>query len=156
MLQFPTISFKGTKDIDKYGDLTGDFYDLLYKSFVIPDSFEYRIVSVTKDFAYRPDLIAKTLYGDTSYMDVICKLNGFTDIFTMGEGTKLIVPEASDVYKFYQQEEGINNISGDESSANTSTETSQQKATTSKRKANEQITGESNFRINKDSKIIIY
>ncbi len=150
MLTFPTLMVKSEKTVDD-----NTMYDLLFKSFVIPEKFEYQVILVTEDYAYRPDLIAKAIYGNASYMDIICKLNGVCNIMDIGVGTRLIVPNQSYLDMFYNKDTGTNtNVSVGDSDS--SSDTSTQKTSTESRKANEQVTGDSNFRINKDNKIVIY
>lgn len=141
----------------------GDLQDLLSKTFKIPLDFEYEIAEVDITHQFRPDLISTHTYGDPNYMDVICKLNGICDIFDIRQGVRLVLPTFEHIHKFYMQEKeyentGVNNI---QKSSNTSSninngDTPSQKQKFEPRKANQQLVGDKNFRINKDSKIIIY
>ncbi len=147
MLNYSILSSKDTK---KIGDDT--YIDLLYKSFIIPSDFTYKVIKITKDYMYRPDLISIAVYGNSSYADVLCKINGVCDIREMGLDKRLVIPDFKYISYFYNIESnsGIINTDGDGS------ENTTQKTQTEVRKANEQVVGDSNFRINKDSKIIIY
>ncbi len=144
-----SYSILNTKESKTVGD--DEYIDLLYKSFVIPDKFTYTVIKITKDYEFRPDLVSIAVYGNSSYADVLCKINGVCDIREMGVDKRLVIPDFNYISNFYniEYESSIINTDGD-------SETNTQKLASETRKANEQVTGDSNFRINKDSKIIIY
>jgi hypothetical protein len=131
--------------------LKEDVLNLLDKTFVIPDSYTYNIFEVGKEYIARPDLIALDAYGDTMYTDVMCKLNGISNPFELNEGMKLILPAPEDIDKFIIKppiEESEDYVDP--------TSTQSTKTKTSKRQANEAIIGDSRFKIDKNSKIVIY
>ncbi len=54
---------------------------------------EVNVVMVTEDFAMRPDLVAKTVYGDDSKLDFLLKYNGISNPFSLNTGDILMVPD---------------------------------------------------------------
>lgn len=131
--------------------LKEDVLNLLDKTFIIPDSYTYNIFEVSKEYIARPDLIALDAYGDTMYTDVMCKLNGISNPFELNEGMKLILPAPEDIDKFI-----INPPIEESEDYVDPTSTQSTKTKSSKRQANEAIIGDSRFKIDKNSKIVIY
>lgn len=129
------------------------FYDLTYKTFNIPDDFKYSIITVTAEYIARPDLLSIHLYGTPNYADVICKLNGVGNPFELNEGMYLVCPDPTDIQLFYQVDH-TKDIA-DKNSTDIDVSTLQRKKNES-RKANEQVIGDRNFRIDRNSKIVIY
>ncbi len=147
MISHNILNSKSTKMI-----ADREMLDLLYNSFSIPENFKYTIVKVTKDYEYRPDLVSIAIYGTVMYADVLSKINGCCDIREMGIDKLLLIPDIEYIDMFYNIEKDakIVNISQNEKVENT------QKTNIEPRRANEQVIGDKNFRINKDSKIIVY
>lgn len=52
-----------------------------------------RAILVTKDYAGRPDLIAKATLGDASKFDYILKFNGISNPLSINEGEYLLIPD---------------------------------------------------------------
>lgn len=79
-------------DFDECGSVQG--IDLLGKNLDIENMNlgEYGIVTVTKEYIARPDLISLALYRDDRYADIICKINGISNPFELNEGNVLIYP----------------------------------------------------------------
>lgn len=149
MLSYTTLNFKSQLKSDYLGE---DIYNLLDRTFVVPQTYVYNVFEVTQDYIARPDLISYDAYGDTMYADVICKLNGISNPFELNVGMKLILPAPDSIDDFTvrpNDTESIltNGLVGDGSII---------KQKNSKRKANEAIVGDSRFKIDKGSKIIIY
>jgi hypothetical protein len=149
MLSYTTLNFKSQLKSDYLGE---DIYNLLDRTFVVPQTYVYNVFEVTQDYIARPDLVSYDAYGDTMYADVICKLNGISNPFELNVGMKLILPAPDSIDDFTvrpNDTESIltNGLVGDGSII---------KQKNSKRKANEAIVGDSRFKIDKGSKIIIY
>ena len=93
------------------------------------------------------------LYSTSNYADVLCKLNGISNPFELNEGMIIVAPKATDIFKFYVIEDKIDNglVKDEKNSVK-----NLQKKKNETRKANEQVLGDRNFRIDKNNKIIIY
>lgn len=138
------------KTIIKSDYLNGEVYNLLDKTFEIPDQYSYNIYNVSKEYIARPDLISLDAYGTSVYCDVICKLNGISNPFELNEGMLLVLPSPDYIQNFVvhpnplEQEEDNNKI------------VPTTKTKTSTRKTNEAIIGDSRFKINASAGVIIY
>lgn len=149
MLQYSTLNFK--KDI--FSEYLGErILNLLDYSFSIPKSYVYNIFEVTKDYISRPDLISLDAYGDDMFADIICKINGISNPFELNEGMRLILPSPEYILEFAikPSEKDSDDVWGP------NMENKQIKTKKDKRQANEHIVGDSRFRIDKKSKVIIY
>ena len=128
-------------------------YDLLYQTFQIPEDFKYNVCLVTREYVARPDLLSLHAYGTVNYADVLCKLNGISNPFELNEGMYIVCPDANDIPLFYN----VDHTADDALLANGQVDIKkQQRKKNEKRKANEQVVGDSNFRIDRNSKIVIY
>lgn len=154
MLAYPVLNNKSITNKSNAGE---PIYDLLQQTFVIPEEFEYQVMRVTHEYIARPDLLSLSLYGVTTYADVICKLNGISNPFEMNEGMFIVVPLYGDVDKFYDiPDSGLYDDFGDEANAHMRDVKNMQKSKNAPRKANEQIIGDTNFRIDRHNKVVIY
>lgn len=124
-------------------------YNLLDKTFTIPESYTYNILTVSDEYIARPDLISYDAYGDTMYGDIICKLNGISNPFELNKGMRIVIPEANCIDQFIINE-------ADVEVDNTSDIKPKPKKKNDKRGPNEAIIGDSRFRIDKASNIVIY
>lgn len=148
MLNYSILDLKTPFHSDYLNDLV---YNMLDYTFQIPQNYSYNIFEVTSDYIARPDLISYNAYGDSSYADVICKLNGISNPFELNTGMKIILPTPDDIQNFIiepsikdKDENWGPNI------------VSKSKTKTSKRQANEAIVGDTRFKIDKANRIIIY
>lgn len=148
MLNYSILDLKTPIHSDYLNDLV---YNMLDYTFQIPQNYSYNIFEVTSDYIARPDLISYNAYGDSSYADVICKLNGISNPFELNTGMKIILPTPDDIQNFIiepsikdKDENWGPNI------------VSKSKTKTSKRQANEAIVGDTRFKIDKANRIIIY
>lgn len=144
MLEYNVMDLKNQIDSDYLGE---KIYNLLDVTFVIPESYIYDIFEVTNEYIARPDLISYDAYGDTSHADIICKLNGISNPFELDEGMKLIIPSPENIMDFYLRPE----IENEEILNAPIIKTKQ-----SKRQANESIIGDTRFKIDSSTGIIIY
>lgn len=128
--------------------LNEDIYNLLDNTFEIPSEFAFSIVEITREHVARPDLLSYDLYGDDSYADIICKLNGISNPFEFNEGEYIIVPQFSEITRFNITPILLEN---DEES---NRPTPKQK--NEKRKANETVIGDKRFTIDVANRVVIY
>lgn len=149
---FTTLGFKTNID-SEYLDTR--IHNLLDQTFEIPSNYIYNVFEVTEEYIARPDLISLDAYGDTMFADIICKLNGISNPFELNIGTQLILPSPESImsftHKVYDSEIdsnwGKNAIGGTSGTA---------KLKTSKRQPNEAIVGDTRFKIDSSTGIIIY
>lgn len=120
-------------------------------TFVIPDRYEYEILEVTERYVARPDILAKDIYGDSIYSDLLCKLNGISNPFELNKGMILVIPSPDCIMDF------MHTPTIDELDSNIDTNNKPiAKQKNEKRKANEAVVGDSRFRIDKTKGIVIY
>lgn len=134
------------------------YWDLLEKTFVIPDNFTYSVYIVEKDYIARPDLIALALYGSDQLADYICKLNGISNPFDLNVGKVLIIPALTELQKFrYTGNDKSNTLVGqDDTTTSTSTINDAKSISDKTRQPNTAIINQPNFTINKKKRTIIY
>ena len=148
MLYYSTLNKKGEIQCDYLGER---IYNLLDRTFTLPKSgFDFRIFEVSKEYIARPDLVALDAYGDTMFADVICKINGISNPFELNEGIRLILPTPDYILDFAVKPSSL------ESESNNMTIKPTPKAKNEKRKANEAVVGDSRFKIDSATGIIIY
>jgi hypothetical protein len=141
------LTFKD-KSVIKSEYLNDNIYDLLDKTFEIPNNFMFNVIKVEPQYVARPDLLSYDLYGTDIYVDIICKLNDISNPFEMNEGQLIVVPNSSYLTNFYvtpliKEQDG-------------SADKPKPKAKQNKRKPNEAIIGDKNFTIDTKKRIIIY
>ena len=61
-MNISTVLTNKTNMFDEY--LNDTIFNLLDKTFVIPDTFEYSVLVVDDQYIMRPDLISLDAYGD--------------------------------------------------------------------------------------------
>ena len=131
--------------------LNDDIWNLLDKTYSIPDSFDFNIFRVNEEkYIARPDLISLDAYGDPVFADVICKLNGISNPFELNIGMILVIPSPGSIFTFiqqppYEEKEGV-----------VEDEIPKPKKKNEKRKANEAIVGDKRFKIDSAKGIVIY
>ena len=67
--------------------------NLLDKTFFIPNKFNYNVIEVPKECVARMDLIAKQIYGNSAFSDLLCKLNGISNPFELNEDDIIFIPK---------------------------------------------------------------
>lgn len=145
----PTISLKGINGGE-------DIWNLLSATYKIPKEFEYQLVHVTRKYIARPDLVSKDVYGVPDHADILCKINGISNPFELNEEMYLIVPEIQCLSFFYNTDDFIGTLTDDDTSLSSTDVKNLQKKKNEPRKANEQIVGDANFRIDRNNKVVIY
>lgn len=155
MITYPVIENKTTNTITgRYND--EQFNDLFEPTFTIPDDYNYQVYVVTAEYIARPDLLSKNIYGTVNYADVICKLNGISNPFELNEGTVIIAPDVSDLPQFYKSP--LTEIASEKAITKEGIKATKtlQKKKNETRQANASVVGDSNFKIDRNNKIIIY
>lgn len=150
MISYPVMSNKVYSTEGFSGE---NHYDLLYQTFRIPKDFKYNVYVVTEEYVARPDLLSLHVYGTVNYADVLCKLNGISNPFELNDGMYIVAPDANDIPLFYT----IDHSKEDAIQSGVTIDAKKlQKKKNETRKANEQVVGDRNFRIDRNSKIVIY
>lgn len=132
--------------------LNDTIYNLLDKTFVIPETFEYNVLVVDGQYIMRPDLISLDAYGDTMYADVICKLNGVNP-FEVNQGMELILPSPEYITQFSVQPE-TDDL--EVRNGGITAYTPVAKSATEKRRPNEAIIGDKRFNIDPVNGVVVY
>lgn len=154
MLDYQTLNRKPPIDRDINGENI-QYIDLaaptLNKNFVLND---VTAVSISEDYIARPDLVSFAVYGTDEYTDVICKVNGISNPFELGEGMVLLLPDIQTIKDMFLK--GVSKtISSDDENINKLAR-SYQKAKNQRRNTAEQLVGERNYIIDKNKGLIIY
>lgn len=149
MIQLPLLINKS--DI-KSKVLKEKILNLLDKTFVIPEEFNYNVVKITKDYIARMDLISLHLYGDVRYQDILCKLNGISNPFELNEDTYIVCPDATSMVNFYYFEFPDER----DPESNETVKKPVAKGKKEKRKPNEAVIGDKRYKIDSTRKVIIY
>lgn len=132
--------------------LNEEVVNLLDKTFVIPDEFNYNVVEITKEYIARMDLLALHIYGNARYQDLLCKLNGISNPFELNEGTLIVCPDINSIPDFYYFEYPDER----DPESNESTKQPVAKGKKEKRKPNEAVVGDKRYKIDSTRKVIIY
>ena len=102
-----------TKNIIKEPTSLGDEkkFDLTSPSLVIVNEAKLKAYHHVSEYEVaRLDLISLKYYGNTSYVDVICKANGISNPFAVAPGTILAIPDRDAVsYSFKKPKKIVNN-----------------------------------------------
>ena len=149
-MNISTVLTNKTNMFDEY--LNDTIFNLLDKTFVIPDTFEYSVLVVDDQYIMRPDLISLDAYGDAMYADVICKLNGVNP-FEINKGMELILPSPDYIMNFVVQPDTDDRELGDETIASYAPVA---KSSVQKRKVNEAVIGDKRFNIDPVNGVIVY
>lgn len=149
-MNISTVLTNKTNMFDEY--LNDTIFNLLDKTFVIPDTFEYSVLVVDDQYIMRPDLISLDAYGDAMYADVICKLNGVNP-FEINKNMELILPSPDYIMNFVVQPDADDRELGDETIASYAPVA---KSSVQKRKANEAVIGDKRFNIDPVNGVIVY
>lgn len=85
--------YKNSDDIE-FRDLTQTIFEMQNKNFV-----KYDVYRVPKEYRMRPDLIAKSVYNDTQFTEIILKFNGISNPFSINEGDIILIPDLDSATK---------------------------------------------------------
>lgn len=129
-----------------------EIVNLLDKTFSIPNEFTYNVIEVPEDCIARMDLIANQIYGDSSFSDLLCKLNGISNPFELNEGDMIVCPNVSDIGNFYYIESSYEKEIENDEKVNKPIP----KEVKEKRKPNEAVIGDKRYKVDRANKVIIY
>ena len=125
--------------------------DMLTLSYIIPNGLNYILFKVTADYIARPDLICLAHYGTDDYVDIVCKFNGISNPYELNEGDIIALPEVADMARFIYSMDDIQQTFETKDDSKPTP-----KAKKKKRKANEAVVGDKRFRIDKESRVVVY
>jgi hypothetical protein len=151
MLDYVTLLNKSTVLSDYLGE---EVYNLLDKTFELPNEYSFNVFRVTPEYVARPDLISYDAYGDSMYADVVCKLNGISNPFELNSGMILVLPAPEDITNFHVKPSAA--MLDAENGTFDSIRPTAKTRTDKKRKPNEAIIGSSRFKIDQSSGVVIY
>jgi len=69
-------------------DLTQSMFNLKTRDYI-----SYNVYRVPREYAMRPDLIAKAVYNNSIYAEIILKYNGISNPFSIDEGDIILIPD---------------------------------------------------------------
>ena len=144
------------KPLINYNNETGQ--DLLYKSIDFNGDMIGKYLKVNEYYIARPDLISLACYGDDSYGDVLCKINGISNPFELNEGMILFIPNYDHLVSICDRKpnESDVNIVLDDNTIYNNGKIGNQKLKNESRSPNEQTIGDKNYIIDKSLGLVIY
>lgn len=159
MLDYSILKGKATIELP-YDYLTGattKCKDLLSKvidteNVVINDC---NVVTVTKEYVARPDLVSLAVYGNDMYADIICKINGISNPFELNTGMILVIPDFASIIQICKLAKASETLANSSEYISKSVKTNQ-KTKQDKRSPGEQIIGENTFVIDRTNKLVYY
>lgn len=159
MLDYSILKGKSTIELP-YDYLTGTTTkckDLLSKvidteNVVINDC---NVVTVTKEYVARPDLVSLAVYGNDMYADIICKINGISNPFELNAGMILVIPDFVSIIQICKLAKASETLANSSEYISKSVKTNQ-KTKQDKRSPAEQIIGENTFVIDRTNKLVYY
>jgi hypothetical protein len=159
MLDYSILKGKSTIELP-YDYLTGTTTkckDLLSKvidteNVVINDC---NVVTVTKEYVARPDLVSLAVYGNDMYADIICKINGISNPFELNAGMILVIPDFASIIQICKLAKASETLANSSEYISKSVKTNQ-KTKQDKRSPAEQIIGENTFVIDRTNKLVYY
>ena len=63
---------------------------------------EVNVIMVAEEYAMRPDLVAKAVYGDDSKFDFLLKYNAISNPFALNAGDILVIPDPFEMAKTFR------------------------------------------------------
>lgn len=159
MLDYSILKGKSTIELP-YDYLTGaktKCKDLLSKV-IDPENVtinDCNVVTVTKEYVARPDLVSLAVYGNDMYADIICKINGISNPFELNTGMILIIPDFASIIQICKLAKASETLANSSEYISKSVKTNQ-KTKQDKRSPAEQIIGENTFVIDRTNKLVYY
>jgi len=111
---------------------------------------------VNEYYEARPDLISLAFYGTDKYGDFICKYNGISNPFELGENTILVIPKLSAIQSGIQHSKSSELISTEKTNYIGAATNTYKKYNNERRTPNEQTINDTNFVIDKVRKLVFY
>lgn len=159
MLDYSILKGKSTIELprDYSSGTTTKCKDLLSKvidteNIVINDC---NVVTVTKEYVARPDLVSLAVYGNDMYADIICKINGISNPFELNTGMILVIPDFASIIQLCKLAKASETLANSSKYISKSVKTNQ-KTKQDKRSPAEQIIGENTFVIDRTNKLVYY
>ncbi len=75
-------------DGEELRDLTQTLFELKNRNYL-----SYNVYKVPREYTMRPDLVAKSVYNNSLYAEIILKYNGISNPFTLNEGDVILIPD---------------------------------------------------------------
>lgn len=113
------------------------------------------IVTVTKDYVARPDLVSLAVYGNDMYADIICKVNGISNPFELNAGMILVIPDFASIIQLCKSAKSLETLNNSSEYISKSIKTNQKTKKDSRSPA-EQLVGENTFIIDRTNKLVYY
>ena len=153
MLNYRTLAYKG-----RMKNANGEtVLDLLSSTYNHNENIYGTFVIVNKYYVARPDLIALAYYGDDSYGDLLCKVNGISNPFELAEDTMLRIPDVEELVELCKYSGNSSDLIKSEYDTLTSVNRNNKKKLVSeKRSPNEQTLNDSNYVIDKSLGLVFY
>jgi len=83
-----TKPFFTKPDGEKVRDLTQTLFELKNRNYIA-----YNVYKVPREYVMRPDLVAKSVYNNSLYAEIILKYNGISNPFSLNEGDIILIPD---------------------------------------------------------------
>ena len=135
------------------------FYDLLVQT-INPDiPITGSFLVVNKYYVARPDLISLAVYGEDTFADIICKINGISNPFELNENDILIIPHIEVILDIINKEPSKSVFVDSDKDQELMTgfmDTSLQKDVNDIRSPNEQLKGMKNLIVDEENGLLIY
>ncbi len=132
-----------------------EYIDLAQQTFNFKKSIKGEVLIVNQYYVARPDLISLAMYGDDTYADIICKVNGISNPFELNENDIIFIPdvdELSELTKVQYKSSGLVN----ESDNLFNDKKDKRKKISEKRAPNEMVVGEQNYIIDHSLGLVFY
>lgn len=152
MEEYRTLAGKNriTKDGETYKDLLSGYWNRTL-------NIKGRPIIVNEHYVARPDLISLAAYGDDSYADVICKVNGISNPFELAEDMMIYIPDIEYVKEVMHGTSPESDIIADAAAEHIKeTDTAYRVQKSSKRSPNQQTVGESRYVIDRTLGVVFY
>ena len=114
---------------------------------------------VNKYYVARPDLISLAVYGEDTFADIICKINGISNPFELNENDILIIPHIEVILDIINKEPSKSVFVDSDKDQELMTgfmDTSLQKDVNDIRSPNEQLKGMKNLIVDEENGLLIY
>ena len=141
-------------------DLDGtEAKNLLFKTLISDENnYSGQFLKVNEYYIARPDLISLAMYGDDSYGDIICKINGISNPFELNKDMVLFIPNIESIYNILNNDfmENKSEIISNTDNISVYTKKGAQKQKNEPRTNTEQIIGDSRYIIDKSLGMVLY
>lgn len=151
-MEYKIVNYKAK--INHYNET---YLDLLSTDFNDNTEMKGSPLIVNKYYVARPDLISLAVYGDDSYGDIICKVNGISNPIELEEDTLIYIPEIEYIMGIVKSTDTSSDlVDNEETDEITKINIGFQKKKSEKRAPNEQTIGDKNYIIDKSLGLVFY